>query len=57
MTTRITRDHNVVDDCREYAKDPAKWVHRYQDQCRFHEPLNPDKFDPNEIGGIMGAAR
>jgi hypothetical protein len=26
----------IVQDFRDYAKDPARWVYRYQDQCRFH---------------------
>jgi len=29
--------HNIIDDCREYTKDPAKWVDRYLNQCRYHK--------------------
>jgi hypothetical protein len=26
----------IVEDFKDYALDPARWVHRYQKQCRFY---------------------
>ena len=30
---------DIVNDFRTYQEDPARWVDRYLDQCRFHHPL------------------
>jgi len=36
---------DIVNDFRQYAKDPARWVDRYQNQCRFHEETTQERYN------------
>lgn len=49
---RIGRFINVdiISDFRMYARDPARWVDRYQEQCRFHPEDQKEKTDGKQKG-------